>query len=534
MMDDRLAAIRRFEEKNIPALSPSDLPRFHVTGGVGWINDPNGFSVYKGEYHLFFQYYPYKTSWGLMHWGHVKTKDFIRWERLPAALAPDRDYDWDGCFSGSAVTLEDGRHLLMYTGVCNQRMADGRTAVIQTQCAAIGDGVNYEKYAGNPVISGEQLPEGGDIENFRDPGIWKDADGYHAVIGNRGPDGSGAVLLYDSRDALHWDCRGILAASHGQYGKMWECPDFFRLAGKDVLLVSLQDVSAADAGFPPGNASACLIGTYDPEKHCLDREGIFPIDHGIDFYAPQTLETPDGRRIMIAWMQNWETSSFVPEGQTFFGQMTLPRELSIRDGRLIQLPVRELDDYHGARIRYEKVMITSQASQVARTDQEAGTIRTARTTPATLPGIEGRFLDMTIRIRPADNTDRYKWFCLKVAQSEQYDTSIRYEPENSMLRVDRSHSGFPRDMTNVREFPVRNREGVLDLRIVMDRCSLEIFANEGEQAATFAIFTPESAAAISFACEGSLLMDIDKYVCSGVVFSNCGAYTIAKSISQLL
>ena len=184
------------------------------------------------------------------------------------------------------------------------------------------------------------------------------------------------------------------------------------------------------------------------------REGIFPIDHGIDFYAPQTLETPDGRRIMIAWMQNWETSSFVPEGQTFFGQMTLPRELSIR-------------------------------------------------------------------IRPADDAVRYKWFCLKVAQSGQYDTSIRYEPGNSMLRVDRSRSGFPCDMTNVREFPVRNREGALDLRIIMDQYSLEIFANEGEQAATFAIFTPENASGISFLCEGSLLMDIDKYVCSGKETVSC-------------
>ena len=111
-MSKTLQRARDFEAKYLP-YTRSELPHFHVTGGIGWINDPNGFAPYKGEYHLFFQYYPYDTKWGPMHWGHVKTRDFIRWERLPAALAPDTDYDRDGCFSGGAVELPDGRHLLM-------------------------------------------------------------------------------------------------------------------------------------------------------------------------------------------------------------------------------------------------------------------------------------------------------------------------------------------------------------------------------------------------------------------------------------
>ena len=125
MISKVLQRARDFESKYLP-YTVSELPMLHVTGGIGWINDPNGFAPYKGEYHLFFQYYPYDTKWGPMHWGHVKTRDFIKWERLPTALAPDTEYDRDGCFSGSAVELPDGRHLLMYTGVRNTRRRNGR------------------------------------------------------------------------------------------------------------------------------------------------------------------------------------------------------------------------------------------------------------------------------------------------------------------------------------------------------------------------------------------------------------------------
>ena len=172
MTSKMLQKARDFEKKYLP-YTQSEQPRFHVTGGIGWINDPNGFAPYKGEYHLFFQYHPYDTKWGPMHWGHVKTRDFIHWERLPAALAPDTEYDRNGCFSGGAVELPDGRHLLMYTGVRCARRRNGKIDEYQTQCLAIGDGVDYEKLPCNPVIDASQLPEGGSVHDFRDPKIWQ-------------------------------------------------------------------------------------------------------------------------------------------------------------------------------------------------------------------------------------------------------------------------------------------------------------------------------------------------------------------------
>ena len=135
-----LKQAREYEKKRISEISPEERPTYHVTGGAGWINDPNGFSYYKGQYHLFYQYYPYANEWGPMHWGHVVSRDLIKWERRPAAMAPDQEYDNAGCFSGSALELADGRHLLMYTGVRKVIEGDGSRRDHQTQCMAFGDG----------------------------------------------------------------------------------------------------------------------------------------------------------------------------------------------------------------------------------------------------------------------------------------------------------------------------------------------------------------------------------------------------------
>ena len=259
-MKDKLQRARLFEQKYHPNLSKFDQPRFHVTGGIGWINDPNGFSVYQGEYHLFYQYYPYDTKWGPMHWGHVKTSDFIRWNRLPCALAPEESYDKDGCFSGGAIELPDGRHLLMYTGVRNKRRSNGVVDGYQTQCLAVGDGTNYKKYEGNPVLDAKDLPEGGSPIDFRGPKIWCEDGKYWAVIGNRPADGSGSILLFESENGFQWKFSSVLSSCHNQYGKMWECPDFFELDGKHVLLTSPQNMTSMGLEFHPGNSTLCIVG----------------------------------------------------------------------------------------------------------------------------------------------------------------------------------------------------------------------------------------------------------------------------------
>ncbi len=496
MISKELQKAREFEAHYGPFIPADQRPAFHVTPTIGWMNDPNGFSFYKGEYHLFYQYHPYSNEWGPMHWGHVKSRDLIRWERLPAALAPDQEYDQNGCFSGSAVELPDGRQLLVYTGVRQIREEDGTLRDRQTQCVAVGDGLNYEKYALNPVISAKDLPEGGSVCDFRDPKIWKEGDTYYLVAGNRTPDGSGAILLYESPDGFAWRYAGVLAACHNQYGRMWECPDFFPLDGKYVLLTSPQEMTSIGLEFHAGNGTLCLIGEFDRARKHLIRDNVQAIDYGLDFYAPQTLQTPDGRRVMIAWMQNWETSKCQALGIRFFGEMTLPRELSVKNGRLIQNPVRELERYRSYQILYRNVLVSRMT---------------------TLQNVRGRVLDMTITIRPASESGTYRWFKLNVAGDGEHMTTVRFKPDCSTLRIDRTRCGFPHDIVNVRDFMVRPRRGELKLRVVLDRHSMELFVNDGEQAATTMIYTDPSADAISFEADGSVLMDVEKYdlVCKG-------------------
>ena len=149
-----LREARKYEETAEKMIAACDRPAFHLSARTGWMNDPNGFSFYGGKYHLFYQYHPYDCLWGPMHWGHAVSEDLLHWTYLPAALAPDELYDRDGCFSGSALALPDGRQLLMYTGVLREQQADGSIRETQTQCLAAGDGTDYEKYEKNPVLTG--------------------------------------------------------------------------------------------------------------------------------------------------------------------------------------------------------------------------------------------------------------------------------------------------------------------------------------------------------------------------------------------
>lgn len=475
-MSEKLLKTREYEAVKSSEIPAEQRPVFHMSPAVGWANDPNGFSVYMGEYHLFYQNNPYGTRWGNIHWGHYKSRDLISWEYVPSALAPDMPYDKDGCFSGSAIEWQ-GKHYLMYTSNREDKLPDGTLQIRQTQSMAVGNGRDYEKFPENPVITADTLPEGSSLSDFRDPKLWREDDGFYAVIGSRSPDGSGQIALYSSRDLRSWRFVSILDRCNNEYGKMWECPDFFPLDGKQVLIVSPQEMLAEGLEHHNGNGSLCLIGSYDKGSHTFTREAVQAIDYGMDFYAGQTTETPDGRRVLVAWMNNWE-NYLTPNDFKWSGPMVVPRELTLRDGRLCQNPVRELEKY-----RTDELKLRVEASEEFKE----------------LPGVGGRVFDMTVEL----DTEECKSLKLRVAADGRFYTSLVYDGTKQTFTTDRTYSGSTRDLLAVRTMPLTGHEGRVKLRILMDKYTVEVFANDGERVMSSLIYTPLEAEKILFCSDGA-------------------------------
>ena len=484
-MSEMLEKARNYEAGNLAGTDPATRPLFHIAAPAGWINDPNGFSVYDGRIHLFYQYNPYAREWGPMHWGHSVSTDMIHWEQLPAALAPDQEYDKIGCFSGSAIEA-DGKHVLVYTGVTKVKLEDQSEQERQNQCIAFGDGKDYVKYEKNPVVTGDMLPENCSRIDFRDPKIWKDNDTYYLIVGSKDNQQIGQVVLCSSKDLKEWKFETILASNEtGKIGTMWECPDFFPLGDKRVLICSPQNMKAEKYEFHNGHNSVYFAGDYDSETHRFVKKEPHPLDYGMDFYAPQTTELPDGRRIMIAWMKSWD-ACVIPDSQDWQGMMTLPRELELKDGRIWQKPVREIETYHKNFCKYEKAEIAGET---------------------TLAGVEGRTIDLTVTLENGDFTT----FFMKLAANDEYETNFTYHKECGMLEIDRTYCGVTKDIVCVRKIKISDPDGLKTMRFILDRQSIELFINDGQQVATTAICTPQEAKGISFFSDRKMWINVEKY-----------------------
>ncbi len=419
-----------------------------------------------------------------MHWGHAVSQDLLHWTYMPCAMAPDTTADAGGCFSGSAVEMPDGRLMLCYTGV---QPADALHRETQAQCVAFGDGTDFEKSLLNPVVRHNHLPEGYSEFDFRDPKIWREGDLYKMAVANRHETRQGSVLLLESPDGLDWHFVTELDASHQEYGQMWECPDFFTLDGKQVLLVSPQEMQAREE-FHAGNGTMAILGRYDQQERRFVRESIQPVDHGLTFYAPQTTLAPDGRRIMIGWMENWETCKEAPRRHPWYGQMSVPREVSIRNGRLTQLPIREIETMWQDTVRHDQVTVCQETS---------------------LPGVQGRLLDLTVTLHAQSSACRR--FTLHVARDASHYVQLQCNLARGELVFDRSHGGSHRDIVHTRHVKAEVQNGEMKLRLLLDKESVELFINDGERVVTSLIPTPLEAEGITFAADAPLLLSVEAH-----------------------
>lgn len=503
-MSSRLMQARKYEKQMENAVAGEERPSFHLGVQIGWMNDPNGFCYYNGYYHMFYQYYPYAAHWDPMHWGHAVSRDLLHWKYMPCAIAPDHRYDKDGCFSGSAILLPDGRHMLMYTGVDKEYVDEngdicdpsgekgGVLKDIQTQNLAFGDGCDYIKYIDNPVLTCADLPAGADPAHFRDPKMVLYGDGtYRMYAVTYVRDVGGTVVQYISRDGVHWSFKGILDQNNFRIGIMWECPDFFELDGKAVLMCSAQDMLPAGLEYHNGNGTFIMTGSYDDETGKFTEEGDHAVDYGIDFYAPQTILTPDGRRVMIGWMQNWDTVNLRTFEPKWYGQMSIPRELSVKDGRIFQKPIREIETFRRGKISFRNVSLDS--------------------SERFLEGIRGRRADIEVTVRAREGEDIYRCFGIRFAQNENLHSEAEYRPEEGTVKIDRKCSGSRRAVVHQRRCDAGTHGGDMKLRLILDRYSAEVFINDGEKVMSMTLITPQTADAISFYAEGMAQFDVDFY-----------------------
>ena len=322
----------------------SDRPGHHITAPANWINDPNGPIFHDGYWHMFYQHNPYGDEWGHMHWGHVRSRDLAHWEHLPIALWPSKEVGEEHVFSGCATIREDGRPAIFYTSI-----KQGKSATdFAEQWIALGDKnlLRWEKPASNPALS-EVLHGQTKVWDWRDPYLFKYKGADYMVLGgnlNKGKGGAAVVTLYKAKDPSleAWEYLGILFTHPDPKVTNIECPNFFELDGKWVLIIS------------PHRRVEYFTGDFDGKKFTHKTQGL--VDHSDDFYAPNCTTDDKGRRVLWGWIRNFK------KGQGWNGALTVPRVLKVDSrGRLIQWPVEEL-----SKLRTKEVI--SSTGSVSRTD----------------------------------------------------------------------------------------------------------------------------------------------------------------------
>ncbi|TDL78503.1 glycoside hydrolase family 32 protein [Peribacillus frigoritolerans] len=453
-----------------PILTEKYRPQFHFTPEEKWMNDPNGMVYFQGEYHLFYQYHPYSTIWGPMHWGHAVSKDLIHWEQLPVALHPD---EHGAIFSGSAVVdwenttgfFDDQPGLVaIYT---SHDTYPGSDRPRQRQCLAYSsdNGRTWTKYSGNPVLVDETKTD------YRDPKVFWHSETKHWIqVLATGQ----SATIYKSPNLIDWQFASEFA--EGSHAGFWECPDLFPLpidSGKEkwVMLVSLGDTGE----HAEGSRTQYFIGDFDGETFVNDHEKdtVLWLDYGRDNYAGVSWSDLPGRRIYIGWMSNWRYANQVPTKE-WRGVMTIPRELSLSssaDGvRLIQKPVSEAQVLRKGSASFKDKVVTTEQ-------------------PVSIP-LKSPLLELNLEVEfegPAIAE-------FTIQHSEAEKTIIRYDSETETLSADRTASGeadFSASFPAVQEAPLKMKDNTIRLQLLLDASSIELFGNVGECAITSLLF-PES------------------------------------------
>ena len=478
--------VREDEEKSIlekKEIVEKDFWRqkYHIQGIVGLINDPNGFSQFNGKYHMFYQWNPLGTNHKNKTWAHSVSDDLLHWERLKTALRPDTWYSKNGVYSGSAI-VDDEKLYLFYTG--NVKDSDGNRE--SYQCLAVSsDGENFERW--EPSILNQ--PDGY-TRHIRDPKIWKKDGKFYAVIGIQSENLEGKAVLYSSENIKDWKFEGEIAgANHGKikdFGFMWECPDYFQLKDektgeiKDLLVFSPQGLEPEGDLYNNKYQTGYLFGKLDYEKPEFEILSDFvEIDRGHDFYAPQSMEDDKERRLIVGWMGIPEEEDFPTVKNEWLHCLTLPRELKVIDGKLYQVPIKEMES-----IREEKIEFSGKV---------AGEVKVG--TGATYE-LKVKFKDF--------NSD----FGLKLRTGKNSETILKFDYKDKKFVLDRTKGKQPdKRLRKVYLGDISE----LELTVFVDNSSVEVFINGGQEVFSSRIFPEKDADGIIVFADKDVNVEIEKW-----------------------
>lgn len=398
-------------------------PAYHFLPAAQWMNDPNGTIFHDGYYHVFFQHNPYGDRWGNMHWGHARSRDLVHWERLPIALWPSKGRGEDHVFSGCAWKSGAGDVLLFYTSVGSGRPNEQWAAV-----PLAADLLEWRKHPKNPLITTKRA-DGPDFgAGMRDPFIFE-AGGKTLMVVGADTEDEAVVPVYEAADETlgAWKYRGILWRTPKTVMKFPECPNFFPLGEKFILLTS------------PYRPVEYRVGTLDLDSFRFSAETEGRLDHSQQYYATNIAFDDAERCVLFGWIRGF------PSGHGWNGCLALPRVLTLGDdGHPRQTPVPELQKLRENHRRLEAVPLKS------------GTTR--------VEGVKGDTVELLASFDPGTASR----VGLRVRCSP--DGSAAKEIAFDRMTITAAGEAFP--------FKLGPDEDTLTLHVFVDRSVLEVFINE--------------------------------------------------------
>lgn len=467
-------------------------PQIHFSPKAHWMNDPNGMVYYNGVYNLFFQYYPDSTVWGPMHWGHAVSKDLIHWQQKPIALYPD---SIGYIYSGSAVVDKNNTSGLGKYGQAPlvavftshnpvREKAHRNDYENQSLAFSLDDGRTWKKYDHNPVLKNPG------ITDFRDPKVmwYEPSKKWIMTLATKNK-----VTFYSSPDLKKWKKESDFGATAGAHGGVWECPDLFPLEynGKKIWVLI---VSINPGGPNIGSATQYFLGDFNGKNFIPYSTDTKWIDYGPDDYAGVTWSNTDSRKIFLGWMSNWLYAAVVPTIK-WRSAMTIPRELKIKSlGKglfVASMPVEELNKIKATQILAEDVLVKN--------NFEFAPVIKHLEFPCRI--------DLTI--------DSVKDFSIVLSNDIREHLEIGFDKKNNQFYINRSKSGktgFQKDFAEIHTAPRFINDQKLNISLIFDESSIELFADDGLTVMTELFFPDKPFDNIDIKVPGNMVINNIKFI----------------------